>query len=81
MPRARVAVCVSEKVSISTDHERILKDQGIGLYIATENGVLERIAPGDLGAIVVLSEYRQKRRHKFVTDEKRQAIQPAVNHS
>ena len=44
----RVAVCVSEKVSISTDHERILKDQGIGLYIATENGVLERIAPGDL---------------------------------
>lgn len=32
------------------------------------------------GAIVVLSEYRQKRRHKFVTDDKRQALQPAVSH-
>lgn len=35
---------------------------------------------GKRGAITVLSEYRQKRRHKFVTDEKRQAVQPAVNH-
>jgi integrase len=35
---------------------------------------------GKRGAIVVLSEYRQKRRHKFVTDEKRQAVQPAVSH-
>ena len=35
---------------------------------------------GKRGAITVLSEYRQKRRHKFVTDEKRQAIQPAVSH-
>ena len=34
---------------------------------------------GKRGAIVVLSEYRQKRRHKFVTDDKRQAIQPAVS--
>jgi integrase len=35
---------------------------------------------GKRGAITVLSEYRQKRRHKFVTDEKRQALQPAVSH-
>ena len=35
---------------------------------------------GKRGAITVLSEYRQKRRHKFVTDEKRQAVQPAVSH-
>jgi len=35
---------------------------------------------GKRGAIVVLSEYRQKQRHKFVTNEKRQAVQPAVNH-
>jgi integrase len=33
---------------------------------------------GKRGAITVLSEYRQKRRHKFVTNEKRQAIQPAA---
>jgi hypothetical protein len=33
---------------------------------------------GKRGAIVVLSEYRQERRHKFVADEKRQAVQPAV---
>jgi hypothetical protein len=32
------------------------------------------------GANVILSEYRQQRRHKFVIDEKRQAVQPAVNH-
>ena len=38
------------------------------------------IEEGKRGAITVLSEYRQKRRHKFVTDEKRQAVQPAVNH-
>ena len=36
---------------------------------------------GKRGAIVVLSEYRQKRRHKFVTDDKRQTLQPAVSHS
>ena len=35
---------------------------------------------GKRGAITVLSEYRQKRRHKFVTDDKRQTLQPAVNH-
>jgi integrase len=35
---------------------------------------------GKRGAIVVLSEYRQKRRHKFVTDDKRQTLQPAVSH-
>jgi integrase len=35
---------------------------------------------GKRSAIVDLSEYRQKRRHKFVTDEKRQAIQPAASH-
>jgi len=35
---------------------------------------------GKRGAIVVLSEYRQKQRHKFVTTEKRQALQPAVSH-
>lgn len=34
---------------------------------------------GKRAAIVVLSEYRQNRHHKFVTDEKRQALQPAVN--
>ncbi len=35
------------------------------------------------GAISVLSEYRQqrqKRRHKFVTNGKRQVVQPAVSH-
>ena len=36
---------------------------------------------GQRGAITVLSEYRQKQRHKFVADEKRQALTPAVNHS
>jgi integrase len=35
---------------------------------------------GKRGAIVVLSEYRQKQRHKFVADEKRQALPPAVSH-
>ena len=35
---------------------------------------------GKRGAITVLSEYRQKRRHKFVTNEKRQALQPAASH-
>src|ERR1051325_5042346 len=35
---------------------------------------------GKRGAIVVLTEYRQKQRHKFVTTEKRQAVQPAVSH-
>jgi hypothetical protein len=35
---------------------------------------------GKRGAIIVLSEYRQKRHPTFVTDEKRQAIQPAANH-
>jgi integrase len=34
---------------------------------------------GKRGAIVVLSEYRQKRRHKFVTTEKRQTLEPAVS--
>jgi integrase len=36
---------------------------------------------GKRGAIVVLSEYRQKRRHKFVADEKRQTLESAVSHS
>ena len=35
---------------------------------------------GKRGAITVLSDYRQKRRDKFVADEKRQAVQPAVSH-
>jgi hypothetical protein len=38
---------------------------------------------GKRGAITVLSDYRQqrqKRRHKFVTKEKRQALQPAASH-
>ena len=35
---------------------------------------------GKRGAIVVLSEYRQKQRHKFVTNEERQAVRPAVSH-
>ena len=39
---------------------------------------------GKRGAIVVLSEYRQKHRHqdghKLVTTAKRQAVQPAVSH-
>ena len=33
---------------------------------------------GKRSAIVILSEYRQKRRHKLVTNEKRQAIEPAA---
>ena len=36
---------------------------------------------GKRGAIFVLSEYRQKQGHKFVGDEKRQAVRPAVNYS
>src|SRR6266540_3089418 len=35
---------------------------------------------GKRGAITVLSEYRKQRRHKFVTTEKRQALQPAASH-
>ena len=38
---------------------------------------------GKRGAITVLSEYRrqrQNRRHKFVTNEKRQVLQPAASH-
>jgi hypothetical protein len=38
---------------------------------------------GKRGAITVLSDYRQqrqKRRHKFVTNEERQALQPAASH-
>ena len=38
---------------------------------------------GKRGATVVLLEYRQKRRHKFVTTEKRQAqhlVEPAAFH-
>ncbi len=34
---------------------------------------------GKRGAITVLSEYREKRGHKFVTNEKRQALQPAAS--
>ena len=34
---------------------------------------------GKRGAITVLSEYRQKRRHKFVADNKRQTLESAVN--
>jgi integrase len=35
---------------------------------------------GKRGAITVLSEYRKQRRHKFVTKEKRQTLQPAASH-
>jgi integrase len=35
---------------------------------------------GKRGAITVLLEYRKQRRHKFVTKEKRQALQPAASH-
>ena len=35
---------------------------------------------GKRGAITVLAEYRKQRHHKFVTKEKRQAVQPAVSH-
>jgi len=35
---------------------------------------------GKRGAIVALSEYPQKRRHEFVTNEKWQAFEPAVSH-
>jgi len=35
---------------------------------------------GKRGAIIVLSEYRQRRRHKIVTNEKRQVLQPAASH-
>ena len=35
---------------------------------------------GKRGAITVLSEYRKQRRHKFVTKEERQALQPAASH-
>jgi hypothetical protein len=48
--------------------------------IVTTMSYIHATDQGKRGAITVLSEYRQKRRHKFVTDEKRQAIQPAVNH-
>jgi site-specific recombinase XerD len=48
--------------------------------IVTTTGYIHATDQGKRGAIVVLSEYRQKRRPKFVTDEKRQAIQPAVSH-
>ena len=34
---------------------------------------------GKRGAIVVLSEYRKRHRRKFVTNEKRQSLQSAVN--
>ena len=35
---------------------------------------------GKRGAITVLSEYRQQHCRKFVTNEKRQVLQPAANH-
>lgn len=35
---------------------------------------------GKRGAITVLSEYRQRRRHKVVTNKKRQALEPAASH-
>ena len=35
---------------------------------------------GKRGAITVLSEYRKQQRHKIVTKEKRQALQPAASH-
>jgi len=35
---------------------------------------------GKRGAINVLSEYRKRRRHKFVTKDKRQALQPTASH-
>ena len=38
------------------------------------------LAPsGKRGAIVVLSEYRQRHHRKFVAKEKRQTIQPAAS--
>jgi hypothetical protein len=43
-------------------------------WIVTMMRYIHATDQGKRGAIVVLSEYRQKRRHKFVTDEKRQAV-------
>jgi len=41
--------------------------------IVTRMRYIHATDQGKREAIVVLSEYRHKRRHKFVTDEKRQA--------
>lgn len=50
----RIAACLSNKVTVTTEQERILRDQGVGLYIATGNGVIERISPSDLALRIAL---------------------------
>lgn len=52
--------------------------------IVTTMRYIHAIDQGKRGAITVLSEYRQQHRrkdgHKLVTNEKRQALQPAASH-
>jgi len=48
--------------------------------IVTTMRYLHATGQGKRGAITVLSEYRQRRRHKVVTNKKRQALEPAASH-
>ena len=59
------------------------EDQRVDGSIVTTMCYIHATDQGKRGAITVLSDYRQqrqKRRHKFVTNEKRQALQPAASH-
>ena len=53
-----------------------LLHQGHGSIVTTMR-YIHATDQGKRGAIVVLSEYRQKRRHKFVADDKRQTLESA----
>lgn len=48
--------------------------------IVTTMRYIHATEKGKRGAITVLSEYRQQQRHKIVTNEKRQILQPAASH-
>ena len=63
---------------------RVLVDAGVDVVkikelmghasIVTTMRYIHATDQGKRGAITILSEYRQQRRHKFVTNEKRQAV-------
>jgi hypothetical protein len=44
----RIAVCLPTQTNLTPEQENILREQGVGLYFTTGNGVIEKIAPNDL---------------------------------
>lgn len=55
----RIAICFeasSKEKDITDEQERILRDQGVGLYIGTGSGVIESAPPTDLALGVYLPQ-------------------------